>query len=127
MNAAASQGWSADSDILNSVMRMVIPMRREFGRALDVTHFMHDLVYAKQIVIEAQSSQDEQLRERANLLASKLMGPRNSGVLPSRASSTPTPSSSSSPFAATPEPQPPEENEAALRAKMMSKYRSGLR
>ncbi len=32
-----------EQEVLNTVVRMVVPMRREFGRQLDVRHFLHDL------------------------------------------------------------------------------------
>ncbi len=49
---------AGDSDILNRVMRMVIPLRREYNRSLEVRQFMHDLSYAKEIIDQALASKD---------------------------------------------------------------------
>ena len=45
-----------DSNLMNYVVRMVIPMRREFSRALDVAHFMHDFAYAREILEQAKAN-----------------------------------------------------------------------
>lgn len=71
---------------MNYALRMVIPIKREFGRSLDVQHFLHDLAYAKEVLDEARQSQNPKLREYAEYLNSRMMGPRNAAP-PSTASS----------------------------------------
>ena len=39
-----------ESSVLNFVIRMVVPMRREFGRSLDVQLFMRDADYARSVL-----------------------------------------------------------------------------
>ncbi len=55
-------------DEMNVTVRMVIPLRREFGRMLDVSHFMHDDVYARGMIDLAKSSSDARLRGYATFL-----------------------------------------------------------
>lgn len=123
-----------DSDILNHVMRMVIPMRREYNRSLEVRQFMHDLSYAKEIIDQALASKDMRLVENAAYLSNKMFGPRNAAEVSAaiaaakaKAAGVPAPPAA----AATPSVPPPtpdeEESEAAMRARMMAKYKSGLR
>lgn len=63
-------------DEMNVTVRMVIPLRREFGRMLDVSHFMHDDVYARGMIDLAKSSSDARLRGYATFLNS------HSGLVP---------------------------------------------
>lgn len=67
----------SDSDFLNYAIRMVVPMRREFGRSLDVPKLMHDDVYATEVIEQAKQSQDARLRDYAHYLDSKMLGPRS--------------------------------------------------
>lgn len=67
----------SDSDFLNYAIRMVVPMRREFGRSLDVPKLMHDDVYATEVIEQAKQSQDARLRDYANYLDTKMLGPRS--------------------------------------------------
>jgi hypothetical protein len=116
-----------DSDIMNYVVRMVIPLKREFGRVLDVGEFMASRPYAVEVIQQALLSKDERLREYAVYVQGKLFGPRNS----SAAGAPPqgTVAQASAPAAArAAEPAPaasPTDEE--LRAKMLAKYKSGLR
>ena len=61
-----------DGDLMNVAVRMVVPLRREFGRMLDVTHFLYDTAYAKGIVDLARSSRDARLRGYAMFLEGRL-------------------------------------------------------
>ena len=63
-----------DSDLMNYAVRMVIPMRREFARQMDVSHFMHDAAYAREIIEQARTSTDGRLRGYAALLAARMAG-----------------------------------------------------
>lgn len=67
----------SDSDFLNYAIRMVVPMRREFGRSLDVPKLMHDDVYATEVIEQAKQSQDARLRDYAHYLDTKMLGPRS--------------------------------------------------
>jgi hypothetical protein len=118
-----------DSRFMDYVVRMVIPMKREFGRALDVPQFLNNRPYAIEVIEQALQSKDERLREYAAYLEGKLFGPRNSSSAGVR-----TPDAGAAP-AATPAPASPqaapaqasESSHAELRARMLAKYKSGLR
>ncbi len=77
-----------DSDVMNYAVRMVIPMRREFARQMDVSHFMHDAAYAREIIEQATTSTDARLRGYAALLAARMPGAPAAG--PAAATPTPT-------------------------------------
>jgi hypothetical protein len=115
--------YASDSDVLNRVMRMVIPMRREHNRSLEVRQFMNDLAYAKDIINQALASKDDKLQENGAYLSNKIFGPRNdaqSAVVSPKPIAT---AAASVPANTVAE----EESEAAMRARMMAKYKTGLR
>ena len=62
--------------VMNTLLRMIVPMRREFGRNLDVKHFLHDLEYRQDIISQALQSQDTRLRDYAQYVEKLLAGPR---------------------------------------------------
>jgi hypothetical protein len=152
--ATTVSGGSNDSQIMNYLLRMVVPMRREFGRALDVGHFMHDFAYAQEVLDQASTSQDERLRQYANYVRYKMFGPREStGDTPgvgaqtmapptltranssgdSRLSSGGATGPATSPASdwpstfAAPENQPKSSTDEKLKAKVIKKYTGGLR
>jgi hypothetical protein len=100
---------------------------------------MHDLVYAKEIIEQALASKDERLQEYGAYLSNKMFGPRNNALpnplpnalpstLPSLAAATAKQEASASAPIASSAPTPvEEESEAAMRARMMAKYKTGLR
>lgn len=117
-----------DSRFMNYVVRMVTPMKREFGRTLDVSEFFNNRPYAIEVIQQALQSKDERLRECAAYLEGKMFGPRNS----SREVKAPdaAPSATPAPAAPTTASAPAQANELSeqeLRARMLAKYRSGLR
>lgn len=121
---------AGDSDILNHVMRMVIPMRREHNRSLEVRQFMHDVAYAKEIIEQALASKDVRLQEYGAYLSNKMFGPRNNALpqtLPSLQSSAAAAAPAATPAASLAPTPAEEESEAAMRARMMAKYKTGLR
>ena len=65
-----------DSEILNTVVRMVVPMQREFGRHLDVSQFLRDQGYAQEVLDEAMRSGDSRLRDYATYVQARLSGAR---------------------------------------------------
>ena len=67
-----------DGDLMNNAIRMVIPMRREFARLLDVTHFLHDSSYAREIITQAKASKDTRLRGYAAYMELVMFGPSQS-------------------------------------------------
>lgn len=110
---------SDDSKIVAHLVRMVVPMRREFGQNLDVQHFLHDLAYAEEVLRTARGSQDQRLREYADYVAQLRLGPRlGEQVPPSAPVAAPAKPSASPPMDASAE---------ELRARIMRKYTSGLR
>lgn len=109
-----------DSDLMAYAVRMVIPMKREFGRSLNVHQFLHDLPYATEVIQEALNSKDERLRSYAAYAQTKIFGPR-SGSEPLLSASA-----SSRAVAAAPAASETEISED-LRAKAIARYKSGLR
>lgn len=67
---------SGGDNIMNHLLRMVVPMRREFDLALNVQQFLHDQVYAQDVLEKASRSQDPRLRERAEYISKLKHGPR---------------------------------------------------
>lgn len=119
----------SDTDTMNYVVRMVIPMRREFGRSLDVPHFMHDFAYAREVIEQAKISQNERLREYAHLIDTRMFGPRYSGAaapIAAPAAQTQTPSTDSLGVSAAAAAES-QLSEQEMRLRMMAKYKSGLR
>ena len=60
------------ADMQNTLVRMVVPMRREFGFALDVQQMRRDRVYAESIVAQALTSQVQSLRDHARIVGAHL-------------------------------------------------------
>jgi hypothetical protein len=114
-----------DSQLMNYVVRMVVPMRREFGRSLNVGQFLHDFGYAREVLDEALRSQDPRLLDYARYVERRMHGPR----IADSASAAPEPVAAM-PIAApavapTPAPAGPSADE--LRARVLRKYTNGLR
>ncbi|XVJ71396.1 MAG: hypothetical protein HEQ39_18710 [Rhizobacter sp.] len=125
---------SDDSKIVNYLVRMVVPLRREFGQHLDVQHFLHDLAYAQDVLQKALSSQDARLREYGEYVSKLRLGPRMGEPsdlpvpMPKTASKTPSSTPAQAPAASAAQGAPTSElTEAELRARIMKKYTSGLR
>ena len=75
LNTAPSDAGAPPSsflagDEMKVAVRMVTPLRREFGRTLDVSLFLHNPVYAQQMIDLAKSSRDMRLRGYAAFLDS---------------------------------------------------------
>jgi hypothetical protein len=113
-----------DSQIMNYVVRMVVPMRREFGRQLDVGQFLHDVIYAREVLDEALRSRDTRLQEYARVVETRLLGPRAASATPvpakAVAAEPPAEIAKRAPAAAGPSAE-------ELRARIMKKYTDGLR
>ena len=117
-----------DNEILNYLVRMVVPMRREFGRKLDVGQFMHDFQYATEVLEQARMSTDPRLREYGLYVEKRMHGARIADSTPP--APTPAPSAkTAAPAAASPAPTPAADKatEDELRARVLKKYTSGLR
>jgi hypothetical protein len=113
-----------DSHLLNALVRMVVPLRREFGRQLDVQHFLHDLAYARDIIDLALSSKDTRLVEYARYVETRRFGPRIAQAGPSSAPAADPPAA---PIPAAPAAAPAKPTAEELRARVMKKYTDGLR
>jgi hypothetical protein len=125
---------SDDSKIVNYLVRMVVPLRREFGQHLDVQHFLHDLEYAQDVLQKALSSQDSRLREYGEYVSKLRLGPRlgePSDIpipMPKTANKTPSIAPAQAPAASFAQSTSTSElTEEELRARIMKKYTSGLR
>jgi hypothetical protein len=109
-----------------------VPLRREFGRQLDVSQFLHDRRYAREVLAEALASQDPRLRTYAEYVQGRLHGARIATPSPSGGAamagaaagggSGPVSESSASPVVPSTEGLSEEE----LRARVMKKYTGGL-
>ncbi len=95
-----------DSDVMNYAVRMVIPMRREFARQMDVSHFMHDAAYAREIIEQATTSTDARLRGYAALLAARMPGAPAAGPATATPTRTGPPESPATESPATDAPMP---------------------
>jgi hypothetical protein len=117
-----------ESSVLNFVIRMVVPLRREFGRSLDVQLFMRDTEYARLVLDQALASRDQRLRDYAEYVSRHLGGARQiDRPQPDDAAPTvPGALAPAAPAADAPAPSPGA-TEAELRARMLRKYTSGLR
>jgi hypothetical protein len=125
--------------VMNVLLRMIVPMRREFGRSLDVKHFLHDLEYRQDIISQALQSQDTRLRDYAQYVDQLMAGPRTAAQpptptpppAPAAAAHTSPPSIIESLFPATAAPPStqaePKSKEDELREQIMRKYTNGLR
>jgi hypothetical protein len=131
--------------MLNYVIRMVVPMKREFGESLDVQQFMRDASYSKRILAQARTSQDQRLRDYADYVSRHLHGARDNATgsaaplaapkpaqpaakllhSPTAEAAASAPSPRSAPAAAPAVAGEPTAEE--LRARMLRKYTSGLR
>ncbi len=110
-----------DGPLMNVVIRMVVPLRREFGRQLNVSQFMQDPTYARNVLAEALGSRDARLRDYAQYVNSRMMGARISA--PPTAAAAPAVDLPALP----PEGRPAESTEEELRARVLRKYTTGLR
>jgi hypothetical protein len=63
-----------DAVIHDTLVRMVVPMRREFGASLDVARMRRDLSYAHEVVACALHSNDDRLRRYAAVIDRHLLG-----------------------------------------------------
>ncbi|MFN9101902.1 MAG: hypothetical protein ACK5WT_04125 [Betaproteobacteria bacterium] len=119
-------GPFGDSQILDCVVRMVVPMRREFGRQLDVQQFMRDRDYAHTLIAEALTSRDARLVEYAQYVSQRLLSARVAAAPPQapKADTSAPPAVGSS---AEPTKSAGQTLEDELRNRVMDKYRRGLR
>jgi len=126
-----------NSQIMNTLLRMVVPIRREFGRNLDVKHFLHDLEYQQDIINQALASQDTRLRDYAQYVQKLTAGPRTAADAPAppkQAQRADAPSTKT-PMIETLSPETeapstlaePRDKGEDLRNQIMRKYTSGLR
>ncbi len=119
------------ASLMNTALRMVIPFRREFDRALDVQSFLENPVYAKEVIDQALQSQNPKLRQYANDVSAHVLGPRNGpDRQPNRPVTAPSSASAASP-AAAPAVSGASASlasaEEAARQQVLNKYRTGLR
>lgn len=131
------------SKVMNTLLRMIVPMRREFGRNLDVKHFLHDLEYRQDVISQALQSQDTRLRDYAQYVDKLMAGPRMAAQPPTppaastaaaaaaaAAANSSPPSIIESMFPANAGPSTqaePKSKEDELREQIMRKYTTGLR
>lgn len=105
------------SDFITHALKMVVPMRREFGRNVNVQTMLSDRQYAHEVAEMALSSSNPQLREQAAYLQRLLGGPRQVAAGPAAALA---------PARAAADPAADSEL-GRLQARQAEKYRTGLR
>jgi hypothetical protein len=131
MVTEGTMGLPPESAVLNFVIRMVVPMRREFGRSLDVQRFMRDADYARAVLDEALASRDQRLRDYAEYVQRHLGGARevNAPPVPPLAATAVGHDTVPASFdaAVPPAAGSAEPTEAELRERMLRKYTGGLR
>jgi hypothetical protein len=126
-----------NSKLVGYLIRMMPPLRREFGMRLDVQLFLNDPSYAMDVLQKGLKSTDARFRECAEYVSKLRLG------LPAEDIGEPTVFSTSTyaeskPFTEAPSAPstaaPPDRNvlqaeptEEELRARMLKKYTSGLR
>ncbi|HEY0817609.1 MAG TPA: hypothetical protein VGD46_02455 [Rhizobacter sp.] len=123
MGTTTMGNGDTDSQLMNYLVRMIVPMRREFGRSVDVQQFLHDFAYAKEVIDQALGSQDARLRDYANYVQQRYHGARVADS-PAPPSVDATAAQASAKAAASADSAA---EEAELRARMLKKYTSGLR
>ena len=64
----------ARGDLMVYAVQMVTPLRREFGRGLDVTHFLYNAKYANEIIALGLTSKDARLRGYATFMQLQMFG-----------------------------------------------------
>lgn len=117
-------GWAmSDSDLMNYLVRMVIPIKREFGRTLDVQKFLVDRPYAVEVIHEAMQSHDPRLQEYAAYVQGKVFGPRSGGGHPVTEVARKAPESVAPGF----QPESTSATMEDLHRKRLDKYKMGLR
>jgi hypothetical protein len=121
--------------VMNTLLRMIVPLRREFGRNLDVKHFMHDFEYRQDVLDQAMRSQDTRLREYAEYVQRLMSGPRTAANPPAPPAAEPrasiienisTPASEAAGKAGA-KSDGKKSREDELRDQIMRKYTTGLR
>ena len=120
----------SDSELMNYLVRMVVPMRREFGRALDVRHFLHDLEYAREVIQQALTSQDARLLQYAKYVDEHHLGPRNASNATPAARGEKTaekPVAATAPSEKIELPRSANPTAEEMRERVLRKYTSGLR
>ncbi|WP_341891315.1 hypothetical protein [Variovorax sp. YR752] len=112
-----------DTQLMNYLVRMVVPLRREFGRNLNVGQFLHDFSYAREVLAEALNSQDPRLLEYARYVEKRLHGPR----IADTPAPPPKPAAPDSKLEAPKAAPAASASEEELRARVLKKYTGGLR
>jgi hypothetical protein len=117
----------SNSELMNYLVRMVVPMRREFGRSLDVRHFLHDLEYAREVIQQALTSQDARLLQYAKYVEEHHLGPRNASNAMPASKAAPTADKPVAPTEKVEVPLSVNPTAEEMRERVLRKYTSGLR
>ncbi len=110
------------SAFVHQAIKLVVPMRREFGHSIRVENMLSDPAYAQTVLELALSSNNERLRELALYMQRMLSGPRGGPSVP-----VDTPLQSGPITTETEESSSVDAERAALEAQKADKYRRGLR
>lgn len=116
-----------NSELMNYLVRMVVPMRREFGRQLDVRHFLHDLEYAREVIQQALTSQDPRLLQYAKYVEEHHFGPRKASNTPAPARAEKAAAAPAAPAETIEVPLSASPTAEEMRERVLRKYTSGLR
>ena len=116
-----------DTQLINYLVRMVVPLRREFGRQLNVQQFMHDFAYAREVLEQARGSADPRLVEYVRYIEGRSRSPRiaDKPSAGDNAGADAVPSIQAAKPVAVTAPVGPTADE--LRERVLKKYTTGLR
>jgi hypothetical protein len=106
------------TDPFSIAMSLVVPLRHEFRRSVDVALLLKDSAYARSIIDLANTSQNQELRHKAARLDAMIFGPRGVAV------SVPV---APAPHETAMSQAPDDENLDELRKEAMKRYQGGLR
>ncbi len=76
INSAQAPGAVSRSDVIAQAMKLVAPMRHEFGASVRIMNVLNDSDYARTVFDLASSSRNERLRQEAKYLERMIFGPR---------------------------------------------------
>ena len=76
---------SSYATLQDAILRIVVPVRREFGVKLDVPRMRHDIDYAQFAVTLALASGSAEVHERAEYMQLCIRAARQQGVAGERA------------------------------------------
>ncbi len=82
---------SHNAALQDTLVRMIVPMRREFGRAIEISQMLREPRYARAVIAEAMTSREERLRNYAALAERHLRAAEKAPPSPAPDAAAPSP------------------------------------